>query len=114
MCGIAGVIYRNHGGQNALGQDLTRIGPMNFNGSGKLTLAELVNGSLSGAGAQPPNGGGLTGTYQVDSATGRIAGTLWNSGGGLDLVMYVVSGSDAYVLQTDTNMVTSGTVSLQH
>jgi len=25
MCGIAGVIYRNHGGQNALGQDLTRM-----------------------------------------------------------------------------------------
>jgi glutamate synthase domain-containing protein 1 len=25
MCGIAGVIYRNHGGENALGQDLTRM-----------------------------------------------------------------------------------------
>ena len=94
--------------------DLARIGPMNFNGSGKLTLAELVNDFSTGNGAQPPNGGGLTGTYQVDSSTGRIVGALSNSGGGLDLAMYAISGSDAYVLQTDTGTVTSGTVSLQH
>jgi hypothetical protein len=94
--------------------DLSRIGPMNFNGSGKLTLAELVNDSSSGVGAQPPPGGGLSGTYQVDSSTGRIVGTLSNSGGGLDLIMYAVSGSDAYVLQPDTGTVTSGMVSLQH
>jgi glutamate synthase domain-containing protein 1 len=25
MCGIAGVIYRNHGGENALGRDITRM-----------------------------------------------------------------------------------------
>ncbi len=94
--------------------DFARIGPMNFNGSGKLTLAELVNDSSSGVGAQPPPGGGLTGSYQVDSSTGRIVGTLSNSSGGLDLAMYAVSGSDAYVLQTDGGLVTSGTVSLQH
>jgi len=87
---------------------------MNFNGSGKLTLAELVNDFSTGNGAQPPNGGGLTGSYQVDSSTGRIVGALSNSGGGLDLAMYAISGSDAYVLQTDTGTVTSGTVSLQH
>jgi len=96
------------------GQDLSRIGPMNFNGAGKLTLAELANGSATGGGAQPPPGGGLTGSYQVDSSTGRITGTLSNSLANLDLVMYAVSGSDAYVLQTDVGTVTSGTVSLQH
>ena len=97
-----------------VGQDLTRIGPLNFSGSGKLTLAELVNASASGQGAQPPQGGGLKGNYQVDSSTGRITGTLSNSAGGLDLVMYAVSGSDGYVLQPDAQEITSGTVSLQH
>jgi hypothetical protein len=92
--------------------DLSRIGALNFDGSGRLTLAELAN--LGGNGAQPPQGGGLTGNYQVDS-TGRITGTLNNSGNfPLDLVMYAVSGSDAYVLQTDSGTGTSGTVSLQH
>jgi hypothetical protein len=33
---------------------------------------------------------------------------------GLDLVMYAVSGSQAYVLQSDTSVVTSGTVEMQH
>jgi hypothetical protein len=94
--------------------DLTRIGPMQFNGSGKLSLAELINNSSSGNGAQPPAGGGLTGPYQIGSSTGRITGSLSNSFGPLDLVMYAVSGSDAYVLQTDAGLVTSGTVSLQH
>jgi hypothetical protein len=99
----------------SFGQDLSRVGLMQFNGSGKLSLAELVNASGSGAGAQSPNGGGLTGSYQVDSSTGRITGTLSNSGGGLGVVMYAVSGSDAYVMQSDPpGLVTSGTVSLQH
>jgi hypothetical protein len=92
--------------------DLSRIGAFNFDGSGRLTLAELAN--LGGSGAQPPQGGGLTGNYQVDS-TGRITGTVNNSSNlPLDLVMYAVSGSDAYVLQVDAGTVTSGAASLQH
>ncbi len=92
--------------------DLSRIGALNFDGSGNLALAELAN--LGGNGAQPPQGGGLTGNYQIDS-TGRMTGTVNNSSNlPLDVVMYAVSGSDAYVLQVDTGAVTSGTVSLQH
>jgi hypothetical protein len=94
--------------------DLARTGALNFDGSGNLTLAELAN--LAGNSAQPPQGGGLTGNYQID-ATGRIVGSLNNSGGTpLNLVMYAVSGSDAYVLQPDQalGIQTSGTVSLQH
>src|SRR5206468_2142851 len=49
------------------GQDLTRIGPMNFDGSGRLTLAELFNEPGFTQGAQPPVGGGLRGTYEIDS-----------------------------------------------
>src|SRR5262249_12018322 len=94
--------------------DLARTGALSFDGNGNLTLAELVN--LGGIGAQPPQGGGLTGNYQIDP-TGRVIGSLNNSGGTpLNLVMYAVSGSDVYVLQPDQilEIQTSGTVSLQH
>jgi len=97
-----------------VGQDLARVGALQFDGSGKLALAELANGSSTGVGAQSPQGGGLTGTYQIDS-TGRIVASVSNSfNPTLDLIMYAVSGSDAYVLQPDSGVVTSGTVSLQH
>ncbi len=95
------------------GEDFARIGPLQFDGTGKLVLNELFNGDASGAGAQPPPGGTLSGTYQV-SSNGRITGTLTNSGGGVDLVMYAISGSNAYVLQPDSGVVISGTVNLQH
>lgn len=95
------------------GQDFARIGPLQFDGAGKLVLNELFNGDASGTGAQPPPGGTLSGTYQV-SSNGRITGTLTNSAGGLDLVMYAISGSNAYVLQPDSGVVISGTVNLQH
>jgi hypothetical protein len=96
------------------GQDLARVGALVFDGMGNVSLAELVNGSGTGVGAQTPVGGGLKGNYQVDS-TGRITATLSNpSNPPLDLVMYAISGSDAYVLQVDVGTVTSGRVSLQH
>jgi len=97
------------------GQDLSRVGVLQFDGAGNLAVAEAVNGSNSGAGAQPPAGGGLKGPYQIDSSTGRITGSVSNSSNNpLDLAMYAVSSSTAYVLQADTGTVTSGTVSLQH
>jgi hypothetical protein len=52
----------------------------------------------------------LTGTYSV-SSSGRVVGNL--NSNSLDLVMYAVSGSQAYVLQSDAGVVTSGTVELQ-
>jgi hypothetical protein len=87
-------------------QFLSRVGALQFNGSGRLTLSELVN---AGAGAQSP--GILTGPYQV-TGDGRITGSL--GGGTLNLVMYAVSGSNAYVLQADGGTNTSGAVELQH
>jgi hypothetical protein len=44
---------------------------------------------------------------------GRVVGNLSGSNGPLDLVMYAVSGSQAYILQQDGGLVTSGTVILQ-
>jgi len=97
------------GGIDVTPELLSRIGTLQFDGTGKLTLNELANASASGGGAQSP--GLLSGPYSV-SSNGRITGNL--SGGGLDLVMYAVSGSDAYALQIDPGTNTSGTVSLQH
>jgi hypothetical protein len=95
-------------------EDLARVGVMQFDGSSKLSLAELFNGTGTGVGAQPPQGGGLTGNYQIDT-TGRIVGSVRNSNTlPLDLVMYAVSSSDAYILQPDANFEISGTISLQH
>ena len=87
---------------------LSRAGTIQFDGSGKLNLTELVNASASLSGGQSP--GALTGTYAV-SSNGRVTATL--NSGGLDLVMYAISGSSAYVLEANTGVVTSGTVDLQ-
>lgn len=92
-------------------QVLARVGTLQFDGSSKLTLSELANGSNSGAGAQNP--GVLTGRYSV-SSNGRATGTVSNGGTPpIDLVMYGVSNSKAYVLQSDLGFVTSGTLELQ-
>ena len=87
---------------------LARNGTLQFDGAGKLDLVELVNASASGTGAQSP--GTLTGTYQVSG--GRVVGSL--NGSSLNLVLYTISGSDAYALQVDGGTNTSGVFELQH
>jgi len=91
-------------------EGLARIGTLQFDGSSKLTLVELANASQSGSGAQPP--GPMAGPYQV-SSSGRVTGSLSNGSGGLTLIMYAISGTQAYVLQADPGTNTSGTVQLQ-
>jgi hypothetical protein len=91
-------------------EGLARIGTLQFDGSSKVTLVELANASQSGSGATSP--GAMAGTYQVGSG-GRFTGTLSNGSGGLDLVGYAVSGSQAYMLQVDQGANTSGTIQLQ-
>lgn len=90
-------------------QLLSRIGTLQFDGAKNLRLNELANGSFGGAGAQSP--GIITGTYSVGS-NGRVTGQL-NGGSFQTLVLYAVSGSQAYVLQTDPSFITSGMVRLQ-
>jgi hypothetical protein len=89
-------------------QLLSRVGTLQFNGTSKLTLNEVANASGSGGGATSP--GLIAGTYSV-SSNERIVGTL--STGTLNLVMYAVSPSQAYVLQTDPGFITSGALQLQ-
>lgn len=95
------------GAIDGIQQLLSRVGALQFDGKGKLTLSEVANASAVGA-----NNTVLSGTYTVGS-NGRIVGTMSNSGGGLSLVMYAVSPSQAYVLQTDQSLVSSGTILLQ-
>jgi hypothetical protein len=92
-------------------QALARIGTLQFDGSSKITLVELVNGSGTESGATNP--GTLAGNYQVGGSgriTTQITGT---NGGGPDMVMYAVSSSQAYALQIDGGENTSGTIQLQ-
>jgi len=89
------------------GQPLARVGALQFDGTSKASLAEDANGLLSGVVQQ-----GLTGSYTV-GANGRVVENLSGSNGFLDLVMYPVSGSQAYILQQDGGIITSGTVILQ-
>ena len=95
-------------------ESLSRVGVLQFDGTGRLTLVELVGTSFSG-GAAPSQGGALAGPYSA-SANGRITGSLGNSSlgsGALNFVMYAVSPSQAYVLQTDPGIFSSGTIQLQ-
>lgn len=86
------------------------IGPLQFDGSSQLTFNGLGNLEVSGGGASAQ--GGMSGPYSV-STNGRITGTVSNGGNGFDMVMYAISGSQAYLLQNDSGFVTSGTVELQ-
>lgn len=87
---------------------LSRMGDLEFNGSGTLQLSEMTN-ELQGI----TSPGGLTGQYTVGN-NGRVTGTVSNNGNPpLDVVMYAVSGSQAYVMQGDGGLTTSGTVTQQ-
>lgn len=87
---------------------LSRVGALQFDGKGNVKLNEVANASSSGAGVNNP--GILAGTCTVGS-NGQIVVTF--SGSSLDLVMYAVSGSQAYALQTDSGTTTSGQILLQ-
>jgi hypothetical protein len=96
-------------GADATPEGLARIGTLQFDGSSKLTLSELANGSLIG----PTNPGAMSGNYQV-SSNGRVVGSVSNNGGGVDFIFYAISGSEAYALQPDSATNTSGSIELQH
>ena len=93
-------------------QLLDRLGTLTWDGTSKLTLNEVANSSATGQGAISP--GVLTGNYSV-SSNGRAVGTINNlSLTNNDLVFYLISGSDAYLLQNDSGVQINGMISLQH
>ncbi len=105
--GQSGMVMDGMDVVNVSPETRSRIAVVQFNGSGKLTLNESVNSTFQGSSTQS-----LAGTYSA-STNGRITGSLANSTGALNLVMYAVSPSQAYVLQTDSGAFTSGTLQLQ-
>jgi hypothetical protein len=92
-------------------QLLSRVGVVQLDGVSKVTINELANASDPNTGSiNAP--GILSGTYTV-SPNGRIVAGAANATGGFDFVMYGVSGSQAYALQSDPGVITSGTFERQ-
>lgn len=87
---------------------LSRVGALQLDGTQKAVLTELVNASASLSGGQTP--GTLSGSYVVSSGGRSMVGL---NSGTLNLVLYPVSSSSAYVLQANPAFVTSGTLGLQ-
>jgi hypothetical protein len=81
-----------------------RVGTLQWDGSGKLTLNEFTN--TDGV----PSTATLSGNYAV-SANGRTGASISNLSS--NLIFYLVSGNDAYVVQTDPNVELNGTISKQ-
>ena len=93
---------------NGVAFPLDRVGTFIPDGSSKLDLNETVNSSGNVISGQV-----FAGTFQV-SNNGRATATinqvsLTNN----DFVFYLISGSDAYVLQNDLGVQISGTISKQ-
>ena len=82
-----------------------RVGTLQWDGAGNLTLDEFINRSGT---TQTP--GFITGTYSIAS-NGRASGAI--SGLSNNLVFYLISGSDGYILQNDTSTEIDGVMSKQ-
>lgn len=92
---------------------LTRVGTLYPDGNGNMVLNEETNllpfppGSLPGVITDPPT---LPGTYQV-ATNGRVDGTINSLSS--NLIGYLVSPGQAYVLQNDPGVEISGQLTLQ-
>jgi len=82
-----------------------RIGTLQADGNSGLTLNEVVN--AGGAISVP---GPLSGTYSV-STNGRTTASI--SGLSSNLILYLISSNDAYIVQSDSGTEISGTISKQ-
>ena len=84
---------------------LDRVGTLQWDGNGNLALDELVNreGSVTTSGVLP-------GTYSV-SSNGRTTGSVSNLSG--NLIFYLISANDAYIVQADSSTEVDGSMSLQ-
>jgi hypothetical protein len=82
-----------------------RVGTLQADGNSGLTLNEVVN--AGGAISVP---GPLSGTYSV-STNGRTTASI--SGLSSNLILYLISSNDAYIVQSDSGTEISGTISKQ-
>ncbi len=86
---------------------LDRVATLQFSGSGGLTLNEFIN--LTGSTSTP---GFLSGSYSV-SSNGRATGKINGGSNNINFVFYLISGNQAYVLQTDSGYEVDGFTQLQ-
>jgi len=92
---------------------LTRVGTFIPDGNGNLNLNEEANSiNTSGTPLGSISDVVLPGTYSV-SGSGRATSTITGSSSNVDLVMYMVSSNQAYILQSDPGVEVSGQVTLQ-
>lgn len=92
-------------------EQLTRVGTFIPDGNGKVNLNEVVNAFTPSTGAAI-NTPVVPGTYTVDTS-GRATATLNGLTSNIDLVIYMVSPSQAYVIQNDAGVEISGKMALQ-
>jgi hypothetical protein len=85
--------------------DFNQVGTLSADGSGNLTLRYLLSAPLTNSQVLTP-----TGTYSVAS-NGRTTASVNNLSN--NLVFYLISGNDAYILQNDTNTEVDGVMSKQ-
>lgn len=98
-------------GLTGIGSFIDRVGWLQWDGVSALSLSEEANSSTTGLGGQPF--GILTGTYSITS-NGRAAGTINNfSLSSNDFVVYLISGTDGYLLQNDAGEEINGKMSQQ-
>jgi hypothetical protein len=100
-----------NGGFDFTPEQLTRVGTFIPDGNGNVNLNEVVNVFTPSSGAIL-NNPIVPGTYAVDT-TGRATATLTGSTNNIDLVFYMVSPSQGYVLQQDAGVEVSGKATLQ-
>jgi hypothetical protein len=86
---------------------LDRVATLQFDGKGGLILNEFVNSNGSSS-----TSGFLSGTYTT-SSNGRITGTITGATNNVGLSMYLVSNSNAYIIDNDTGFELSGQINLQ-
>jgi len=94
--------FEMDGFDSSLALTKERVGVMNLNGSGTISLGEVSNASGSAS-----TSGTLSGTYNVGS-NGRVTGSVNSLSSGL--VFYLVSGSQGYLLQGDNGVSISGSM----
>jgi hypothetical protein len=87
---------------------IDRLGWIQWDGTSALSLFEFLNESGAASSAGP-----LAGAYAV-SANGRAAASISGIGSSnSDIVLYLISGTDAYILENDALVEINGMMSQQ-
>jgi hypothetical protein len=86
---------------------LDRVATLQFDAKGGLILNEFVNSNGS-----TTSTGFLSGTYST-SSNGRITGTITGAANNVGVSMYLVSNSNAYIIDNDTGFELDGQINLQ-